>query len=105
VKILAGTQGASLTAKGWTLDPAVPSASIPVHLYVTYPDGTTKTTAYVADNSRPDVNTIIQVVGDHGYEEAIPVTQRGTYTVCAWGLGVAGLSEGNTHLGCRQTTY
>ena len=105
VKILAGSQGASLTAKGWTLDPAVPSASIPVHLYVTYPDGTTKATAYVADNSRPDVNSIIQVVGDHGYEEAIPVTQRGTYTVCAWGLGVAGLSEGNTHLGCRQATY
>ena len=105
VKILAGTQGANLTAKGWTLDPAVPSASIPVHLYVTYPDGTTKATAYVADNSRPDVNTIIRVAGDHGYEEAIAVTQRGTYTVCAWGLGVAGLSEGNTHLGCRQATY
>ena len=105
VKIMAGTQGANLTAKGWTLDPAVPTASIPVHLYVTYPDGTTKATAYVADNSRPDVNTIIRVVGNHGYEEAIPVTQRGTYTVCAWGLGVAGLSEGNTHLGCRQTTY
>ncbi|HJV98100.1 MAG TPA: hypothetical protein VJ617_03280 [Arthrobacter sp.] len=105
VKVLAGTQGASLTAKGWTLDPAVPAASIPVHLYVTYPDGTIKATAYVADNSRPDVNTVIQVVGNHGYEEAIPVTQRGTYTVCAWGLGVAGLSEGNTHLGCRQTTY
>ncbi|MCO4274340.1 hypothetical protein NG701_07840 [Pseudarthrobacter sp. HLT3-5] len=105
VKILAGAQGANLTAKGWTLDPALPSASIPVHLYVTYPDGTTKATAYLADNSRPDVNTIIQVVGDHGYEEAIPVTQRGTYTVCAWGLGVAGLSEGNTHLGCRQATY
>lgn len=105
VKILAGTQGANLTAKGWTLDPAVPSASIPVHLYVTYPDGTTKATAYVADNSRPDVNTIIRVAGDHGYDEAIAVTQRGTYTVCAWGLGVAGLSEGNTHLGCRQATY
>lgn len=105
VKILAGTQGANLTAKGWTLDPAVPSASIPVHLYVTYPDGTTKATAYVADNSRPDVNTIIRVSGDHGYDEAIAVTQRGTYTVCAWGLGVAGLSEGNTHLGCRQATY
>lgn len=105
VKILAGTQGANLTAKGWTLDPAVPSASIPVHLYVTYPDGTTKATAYVADNSRPDVNTIIRVAGDHGYEEAIAVTQRGTYTVCAWGLGIAGLSEGNTHLGCRQATY
>lgn len=105
VKILTGTQGANLTAKGWTLDPAVPSASIPVHLYVTYPDGTTKATAYVADNSRPDVNTIIRVAGDHGYEEAIAVTQRGTYTVCAWGLGIAGLSEGNTHLGCRQATY
>lgn len=105
VKILAGMQGANLTTKGWTLDPAVPSASIPVHLYVTYPDGTTKAAAYTADKSRPDVNVILPVVGNHGYEEAIPVTQRGTYTVCAWGLGVAGLSEGNTHLGCRQTTY
>lgn len=105
VKILAGSQGASLTAKGWTLDPAVPSASIPVHLYVTYPDGTTKATAYVADNSRADVNRIIGVVGDHGYEETLPVTQRGTYNVCAWGLAVAGLSLGNAHLGCRQATY
>jgi len=101
VSIKSGT----LNAKGWSLDPAVPTVSIPVHLYVTYPDGTTKATAYVADNSRPDVNSIIQVTGNHGYDEAIAVTQRGTYTVCAWGLGVAGLSEGNTHLGCRQATY
>jgi len=105
VKVQAVTQGATLTAKGWALDPAVASASIPVHLYVTYPDGTTKMTAYVADNSRPDVNKVIGVVGDHGYEEAIPVTQRGTYTVCAWGIGTAGLSGGNSQLGCRQATF
>ena len=105
LNIQTGPTGASLAVKGWTLDPAVPSASIPVHLYVTYPDGSTKATAYVADDSRLDVNSIIQVPGNHGFNEAVPVTQRGNYSVCAWGLGVAGLSEGNTHLGCRQITY
>ncbi|WP_426996128.1 hypothetical protein [Pseudarthrobacter sp. N5] len=104
-RIRTDVQGATLTADGWTLDPGVPAASIPVHLYVTYPDGSTRGTAYMADMPRPDVNTIIQVQGDHGYSETIPVTQRGTYTVCAWGLGVAGLSSGNTQLACRQATF
>lgn len=101
---LAGT-GSAIIASGWGLDPGMTGASIPVHLYVTYPDGTIKGTAHVANRVRPDVNSVFQVPGNHGYKVSIPVVKRGTYTVCAWGLGVAGLSVGNTQFGCLRTTY
>jgi hypothetical protein len=48
---------------------------------------------------------VFQVSGNHGYRVVMPVTKRGTYTVCAWGLGVAGMSTGNTQFGCLKTTF
>ncbi|MCU1553522.1 MAG: hypothetical protein JWM13_1008 [Arthrobacter sp.] len=104
-RVQLGGTGSAIIASGWGLDPGMPGSSIPVHLYVTYPDGTTKGTAYVANRARADVNSVFQVSGNHGYKVSIPVVKRGTYTVCAWGLGVAGLSAGNTHFGCLRTTY
>jgi hypothetical protein len=104
-KVQLGGTTSAIIAKGWGLDPGMAGTSIPVHLYVTYPDGTTKATAYVANRARADVNNVIQVPGNHGYEASIPVTKRGTYKICAWGLGVAGLSGGNTLFGCLRTTY
>lgn len=104
-KVQLGGTGAAIVASGWGMDPGMAAASIPVHLYVTSPDGTTKGTAYMANRVRADVNSVFQVPGNHGYKVSIPVVKRGTYTVCAWGLGVAGLSAGNTQFGCLRTTY
>lgn len=103
--VQAGSQGPYLLAKGWTLDPAVSSASIPVHTYVTYPNGTTSGFAFTADQERPDVNRALGVQGNHGYSTAIPITQRGTYRVCTWGVGVSPLKSGNTQLGCITVQY
>jgi hypothetical protein len=105
VRVQLGVTGSAIIASGWALDPGMNGTSIPVHLYVTYPDGTTKATAYVANGARADVNSVFQVPGNHGYRVSIPVVKRGTYKVCAWGLGVAGLSAGNTQLGCLRATY
>lgn len=105
VKVQLGGTGSALVASGWALDPGMTRANAPVHLYVTSPDGTTKGTAYVASRYRADVNSIFQVSGNHGYRIVIPVTKRGVYTVCAWGLGVAGMSSGNTRLGCLKATF
>ncbi|WP_217639787.1 hypothetical protein [Arthrobacter sp. ok909] len=105
LKVQLGGTGSALVASGWGMDPGMTQASIPVHLYVTSPDGTTKGTAYVANQYRADVNSVFQVSGNHGYRVVMPVTKRGTYTVCAWGLGVAGMSTGNTQFGCLKTTF
>ncbi|MDK3258967.1 hypothetical protein, partial [Blastococcus capsensis] len=43
--------GSTVSARGWTLDPDVPAASIDVHVYV---DGRAAA-AVAADGSRPDV--------------------------------------------------
>jgi hypothetical protein len=104
-RVQLGGTGSAIIASGWGLDPGMPGTSIPVHLYVTSPDGTTKATAHVANGARADVNSIFRVPGNHGFKVSVPVLKRGTYTVCAWGLGVAGLSAGNTHFGCLRTTY
>lgn len=104
-RVQLGGTGSAIIASGWGLDPGMPGTSIPVHLYVTSPDGTTKATAHVANGARADVNSIFRVPGNHGFKVSVPVVKRGTYTVCAWGLGVAGLSAGNTHFGCLRTTY
>jgi len=105
VKVQLGGTGSALVASGWGVDPGMTRANIPVHLYVTSPDGTTKGTAYVASRYRADVNAVMKISGNHGYRIVIPVTKRGVYTVCAWGLGVAGMSSGNTQFGCLKTKF
>ncbi|QCB96667.1 hypothetical protein E5206_06765 [Arthrobacter sp. PAMC25564] len=97
--------GNSITARGWTLDPGTPGSSIPVHIYITAPDGTTKGTAFTADQARPDVNQVIGVSGNHGYTATIPITQPGGYKVCAYGIAVTALSNGNSLLGCQTMSY
>ena len=105
VKVQLGGTGSALVASGWAVDPGMTRANVPVHLYVTSPDGTTKGTAYVASRYRADVNSIMKISGNHGYRVVIPVTKRGVYTVCAWGLGVAGMSSGNTQFGCLKARF
>lgn len=97
--------GASIKAAGWTYDPAVPGASNPVHIYVTSPDGTQRGYAYPTNISRLDVNKAFGISGNHGYSASLAVTQRGRYTVCHYGIGLAEFSTGNTLLGCSSVTY
>jgi hypothetical protein len=96
---------ASLTTQGWTLDPAMPGYSNPVHVYITYPDGSTKGYPFTANLKRPDVNTVLQTIGDHGYTTSVPITARGQYRVCTYGVAVSVFSTLNTQLGCRSLVY
>ena len=45
------------------LDPNSPSASIPVHIYVTPGGGY----PFLANDARPDVNSVMGVPGNHGF--------------------------------------
>lgn len=93
---------AALQVSGWALDPSFPAGSIPVHVYVRSPDGTTVGTAFVADIPRPDVQRALQTVGNHGFQAAIPLNRTGTYTVCSYAIPISPLSLGNTPLGCKN---
>lgn len=96
---------ASLITRGWTLDPSMPGSSNPVHVYITYPDGTRKGYAFTANLQRSDVNSVLQTIGDHGYSTSVPISARGQYSVCTYGVAVSVFSTGNTQLGCRTLVY
>lgn len=93
---------AALRVAGWSYDAGRPSASIPIHLYVTSPVGGTNIVKTTANRARPDVNTAMKVTGSHGYRATIPVTRTGTYRVCAYGIAVSTPTKGNAFLGCRD---
>ncbi len=96
---------AAVVTQGWTLDPALPAISNPVHAYITYPDGSTKGYAFTANLKRPDVNSALQTVGDHGYSTSVPISARGQYRVCTYGVAVSIFAAYNSQLGCRTLTY
>jgi GH25 family lysozyme M1 (1,4-beta-N-acetylmuramidase) len=92
---------ASLFVRGWGLDYSGAAEQIPVHIYVLAPNGTTTLHAFEADKARPDVNQVLGVVGNHGYEAVIPISQAGKYRVCAYGIALSPVSAGNALLGCN----
>jgi GH25 family lysozyme M1 (1,4-beta-N-acetylmuramidase) len=96
---------AAIVTQGWTLDPALPAISNPVHIYVTFPDGSTRGYPFTANLKRSDVNSALQTPGDHGYSTSVPITARGQYRVCSFGVAVSILAAYNTQLGCRSVTY
>jgi hypothetical protein len=96
---------ANLVVDGWTFDPAVSASSNPVHVYVSYPDGTRKGYPFVADRPRADVNQAFGILGNHGYSATTAITQRGAYSVCAYGITIAEFGSGNPLLGCKSLTY
>lgn len=91
--------------EGWAFDPAINAASSPVHIYITYPDGSQKGFPFTANLPRPDVDKAFGITGDHGYSAWLPLVQRGQYNICAYAIGIAEFSAGNPLLGCRVVTY
>ena len=86
---------------GWTVDPAAPATSIPVHIYVTSANGQSVGTPFVAGDVRGDVNAVIGVGGRHGYSRQVTLFP-GVNTVCAYGIGTVG--GHNALIGCRTVT-
>ncbi len=93
--------GNTAQVSGWTIDPAAPSSSIQVHIYVTAADGRTVGVPFVANDPRADVNAIVGVGGRHGYSRQVTLF-AGVNTVCAYGIGT--ISGHNRQLGCATVT-
>ena len=94
----------AVTVSGWSFDQQIPLKPIPVHYYLTAPDGTVRGIPITADQPRPDVGAAFPGTGlNHGFSGTAVLTQRGTYSVCAYGIGWATFNVGlNSVLGCRQ---
>ncbi|WP_251043474.1 lysozyme [Arthrobacter sp. ISL-48] len=96
---------ATLVSTGWAVDRDVPSVSIDIHTYVTAPDGTVTNFPTPANLSRPDVNQVLGISGNHGYTSKKVITQRGRYAVCTYGIAASPFTLGNSALGCQTLTY
>jgi hypothetical protein len=84
----------SATLAGWAYDPERSSASVQIHVYVGgtgYP--------FLADGSRPDVNAVMNVSGNHGFSVRVPLS-AGSNQVCAYAVSLSG--GDNLGLGCRN---
>jgi hypothetical protein len=82
---------------GWAYDPATPSASIAVDFYVDGPAGLGTGIARVtADGSRPDVNAVYVITGNHGFSFSLPAQYRDgkVHSVYAYAIG-NGANSGN----------
>jgi GH25 family lysozyme M1 (1,4-beta-N-acetylmuramidase) len=91
---------ASLNVRGWAIDYGNTSAQIRVHAYVLAPDGTTTVHEIIASKPRPDLNRVLGVPGDHGYETDLAISQPGKYRVCTYAIALSPVSPGNPLLGC-----
>ncbi len=77
----------SIHVSGWAYDPDASATSIFVHAYIWYGESVGKTKAerlpavgIMADLERADVNTNLNITGNHGFNKYIAVP-AGTYTV------------------------
>jgi hypothetical protein len=91
--------GGSARVSGWTLDPNSPAESIPVHIYVTSSNNQVAGYAYLADDRRPDGNSVLGVPGDHGFSRTVQL-YPGSNSVCAFGISTVS-GDKNALLGCR----
>jgi hypothetical protein len=88
---------------GWALDQAVPSTSIDVHIY--FDRGTDRQRVYGVTTNvyRPDVNAVLGVSGNHGFDFAIPreLFDGTQHTVDVFGIDPHGVGN-PLLLGCPK---
>ena len=73
VDVVARLRSGPLTLYGWAYNSAASTTSIPVEIYVGGAHGTGTLAATVtADQPRADVNRVLGITGDHGFEWAVP---------------------------------
>lgn len=78
---------------GWAFDPDQPATSISVAVRV---DGR-EVARFTADGSRPDVNSVYRITGNHGFDNTVAVTPGG-HTVQVYAINVGG-GSGNPLVG------
>lgn len=83
--------GAALAISGWVIDQTQASVSIPLHVYLDRPDGTTVGYPYVANGSRTDVGAAYPTAGsNHGFSATIPISTAGAYRACLFAIQTSG---------------
>jgi len=89
----------SIHVGGWTFDPDAPWASLDVHVYV-YTDASCSSQSQYGqihilhtNVPRPDVNSAYSIVGNHGFDETIPIADAGNYWVKVWAINYNGGSN------------
>jgi hypothetical protein len=82
-------------ASGWTYDPDNSGASINVQFYVNGPRGTgTLIGTVLANTPRADVNQVVGIPGNHGYNFTIPAAYKDGHSHSIFAYGVD--TRGNT---------
>lgn len=95
---VAETVTGGIRVRGWALDTSVPTASVPVHVYV---DG--RGLAISSTGSRPDIGRSFAGAGDaHGFDTTI-AEGLGEHQVCVFSINV-GILGPHTLMGCRSIT-
>jgi hypothetical protein len=89
--------GTSATVSGWAYDPTTPQDSIPVRISVT-PGGSS---AFTANDPRPDVNAALGITGQHGFSRVVRLSP-GYNSICTFGISTT--TADDTLLGCYGAT-
>ncbi|MDI9918892.1 M23 family metallopeptidase [Rhodococcus sp. IEGM 1379] len=86
---------------GWAFDRDDKSASLAVHVYVGGEAGVVGAEGHPlsANVSRPDVNNVHGLTGNHGFDTTIETAKFGNLPVCLYAINIGG--GGNTLIGCR----
>ena len=87
---LMSVSGWNVTVDGWAFDPSSPGTSNQVHVYVNQ-SGTSR----LADISRPDVNSVFGIGGQHGFSVTGRLA-RGPNSVCAYSIAVGAATIGRS---------
>jgi len=91
---------------GWAFDNDSPSQSISVHVYIGGPAGSTNAEghAIAANISRPDVNNIYKISGNHGFDATIATSKSGVQDVYVYAINAPGTGGNNVLLGKKTVT-
>ena len=93
-----GNAPGGLRIRGWAFDRDQPATSISVALYL---DGH-GVSWFPANVSRPDVNRVFSLTGNHGFDITVP-TSPGRHEVDVYGINVGG-GKGNPLIGSATAT-
>ena len=89
-------RGNTAFVSGWALDQDNVDA-VPIHIYAG-----SRSAAYTADKSRPDIGAAFPVQGpNHGFSESIAIP-AGSTNICVYAINLG--RGANSLIGCRQVT-
>lgn len=79
VESLSHLHSGPLTLYGWAYNPAAPTTSLPIEIYVGGARGTgTLAATITANHPRPDINTTHSLTGHHGFTWPVPPQYQGS---------------------------